>query len=141
MASLQEAFVSGGWVMWLIFAFGFVGVGAAGRFAWRGEHQLVPFLRWLMFTTAAAGAFGFFSGMLNVLRAATRAAHGETVALGTGTGEATAGASPWVQLLLEGSYEALNNVTGALMFAVTMSLLIAVGYRRFPSANPSARAA
>jgi hypothetical protein len=69
MMRLWHSFQEGRWAMYLIFALGLPGVGAAGRFAWRGEHQLVAFLRWVSFTLLASGAFGFFIGWQRVLQA------------------------------------------------------------------------
>src|SRR4051812_12718449 len=66
---LWQSFHDGGWAMYLIFALGLPGVGAAGRFAWRGEHQLIAFLRWIALTLLAAGWFGFFIGEQKVLQA------------------------------------------------------------------------
>ena len=127
---LAKVFQDGGWVMYLIFAFGLTGVGAAGRFAWRGEHQLVGFIRWLAVTVLGSGAFGFFVGAQMFLRAAAGSAPPE---------DATAlWHSGW--LLLVGTREALSCVSGALMFFVIISLLTAVGFRRFPLPNPGAAA-
>jgi hypothetical protein len=67
MSGLWHSFREGGWAMYPIFAFGFLGVGAAGRFAWRGEHQLVGFVRWITTTILACGAFGFFIGFQRML--------------------------------------------------------------------------
>jgi len=128
--ALWHSFQEGGWAMYLIFALGLPGVGAAGRFAWRGEHQLLAFLRWVSFTLLASGAFGFFIGWQKVL-------------------QATASGADWAApvavlsnrqllILLVGTREALMCVSGALMFVVLIGLLGAVGHRRFPLPNPSA---
>lgn len=123
-SGLWAYFQMGGWAMYPIFALGVLGVGAAGRFAWRGEHQLVGFLRWLALTLLACGGFGFFAGMIKVSNAvAYRVApeQGFTV-------------------LVAGFGEALNNITGALLFSVLICLLLAIGHRRFPEPNPGALA-
>ena len=113
-------FRDGGWVMFVIFAVGLVGTGAAGRFAWRGEHQLLGFIRWSLLTATFAGGFGFCTAMLKVL------AYVETAP------------DQRALLLLIGTREALNNPTAALMFALLVAALTAVGLRRFPQPNPSA---
>jgi len=128
--SLWQSFQNGGWVMYFIFALGLTGVGAAGRFAWRGEHQLVGFIRWLAVTVLASGAFGFAVGAQLFLGAAA----GEVAA------EDVAGLVRRVCLLLIGAQEALSCVSGALMFFVIITLLTAVGFRRFPLPNPGAAA-
>jgi hypothetical protein len=129
---LWHSFREGGWAMYLIFAFGLLGVGAAGRFAWRGEHQLVGFVRWITLTVLACGAFGFFVGIQRLLGFA---------------GERLPTAPFWPELslsdrratlLIEGTREALTCVSGALMFVVVICLLAAIGERRFPLPNPAA---
>jgi hypothetical protein len=127
---LVKAFQDGGWVMYLVFAFGLTGVGAAGRFAWRGEHQLVGFIRWLAVTVLGTGAFGFSVGAQMFLRAAAGAAPPEDAA------------ALWQRawILLVGTREALSCVAGALMFFVIITLLTAVGFRRYPLPNPGAAA-
>jgi hypothetical protein len=118
--------------MYLIFAFGLTGVGAAGRFAWRGEHQLVGFIRWLSATVLGSGAFGFSVGAQMFLRAAAGAAPPDL----------DDAAALWQRgwILLVGTREALSCVAGALMFFVIMTLLTAVGFRRYPLPNPGAAA-
>ena len=128
---LWHSFQEGGWAMYLIFALGLPGVAAAGRFAWRGEHQLIAFLRWTAASLVAAGWFGFFIGEQNVLQAVV-----------SGLGDVPAPnhvlSDHGVWILLVGTREALNCVSGALMFVVLIGLLGAVGHRRFPLPNPGA---
>jgi hypothetical protein len=120
-----EFFRLGGWPMWFVLLFGVLAVGAAARFALRGEHQLAPFVRWMTLTMLTSSLFGFLTGMMNVLEyVRVRAAPAERQ-----------------MTLVEGTAEALNVPTFGLLFAVLVCLLLAVGYRRFPSLNPSARAA
>ncbi|HEU4581028.1 MAG TPA: hypothetical protein VFS67_22370 [Polyangiaceae bacterium] len=130
MSNLWHSFQEGGWAMYIIFALGLPGVGAAGRFAWRGEHQLRAFLRWIVLTLVATGAFGFSIDVQATLRAVV-----------SGFGE------PGVPevlddhrlaLLLMGTQESLNCISGAFLFVVVIGLLGAVGHRRFPLPNPSA---
>lgn len=122
MHSAIEHFREGGWVMFVIFAVGLVGTGAAGRFVWRGEHQLLCFIRWNLLTVMLAGGFGFCVGMLNVFA------------------YVQSRSAPDQRLLdlMQGLRESLNNPTAALMFALLVALLTAVGLRRFPLPNPSA---
>lgn len=125
---LWHSFQEGGWAMYLIFALGLPGVGAAGRFAWRGEHQLDAFLRWVSFTLLATGAFGFFIGWQRVLQAVLNGQDWAAPVLG----------DRQLLLLLTGTREALMCVSGALMFVVLIGLLGALGHRRFPLPNPGA---
>jgi hypothetical protein len=113
--------------MWIIFALGLPGVGAAGRFAWRGEHQLGAFLRWLTFTLFATGLFGFCVGEQMVFQAIT-----------AGPGEAGELTAHRLMILFIGTREAMNCISGALMFIVVMGALVAIGHRRFPLPNPAA---
>jgi hypothetical protein len=119
---LWLAFQDGGWMMWFIFIFGLLGLSAAGRFAWRGEHQLVAFIRSMAITILAAGSLGFFVGMTAVLTYVVYQAK----------------ADERLVILLLGTKEALSNVTASLIFFVLLCLLTAVGHRRFPLPNPSA---
>lgn len=112
----------GGWAMWPIFALGLVAAGAAARFAWRGEHQLVGFVRWMVLTLIGAGALGFVTGMIRA----------------TGIIASRIPREQQLGVLIEATGEALNNVSAALLFAVIVCLLTAVGHRRFPLPNPSA---
>lgn len=127
MSNLWRSFQEGGWAMYLIFALGLPGVGAAGRFAWRGEHQLGAFLRWLTFTLFASGLFGFFVGEQKVLEAVM-----------AGPGEWGELSPHRLGLLFIGTREAMTCISGALMFIVVMGALVAIGHRRFPRPNPSA---
>ena len=124
--SMLEHFREGGWVMYPVFGLGVLAVGAAGRFAWRGEHQLLGFIRWITLSVLGAGAFGFCAGMLLVLSCATLDACMSLHHTDRGA------------VLLIGTREALNLPTAALMFVVLTCLLVGVGQRRFPLPNPSA---
>src|SRR5687768_2136329 len=72
MQSLWHQFREGGWVMYPVFALGLVAVGAAARFALRGEHQLLPFIRWVIVSLLLTGAFGFTLAMMKTLHAAQK---------------------------------------------------------------------
>jgi hypothetical protein len=122
LQQLWHHFQEGGWAMWPIFGLGLVGVGAAGRFAWRGEHQLLAFVRWLLLTLLACGAFGFSSGMIKVFHYVAQRVAPENRG----------------GILCEGTGEALNNISAGLLFVVVICLLVAIGQRRFPLPNPSA---
>lgn len=115
-------FRDGGWAMFLILAAGLVGLGGAGRFAWRGEHQLLGFIRWNLLTLLLAGPFGFCIGMMKVFA------------------YVQVRSAPDQRLLdlMAGTRESLNNPSAALMFGLLVTLLTAVGLRRFPQPNPSA---
>ena len=131
LQQLWHNFQLGGWMMWVIFALGLPGVGAAGRFAWRGEHQLLAFLRWLSGTLLASGWLGFFVGEQRVLHAMLYRL-GEFAASDQGLSDQRAA------VLIEGTGEALNCVSGALLFVVLIGFLVTVGQRRFPLPNPAA---
>lgn len=131
MGQLWRSFQEGGWAMWGVFAFGLTAVGTAGRFAWRGEHQLLAFVRWLTLTLLAAGGFGFVVGMQRALMfVSERLPRAELSEVEYAERRSA--------LLLVALQEASNNVSGALMFAVLVCLLVAVGHRRYPLPNPSA---
>jgi hypothetical protein len=122
VVSVYQSFREGGWAMYPIFAFGLPGMGVAGRFAWVGEHQLVPFVRYNSVALLLTGAFGTCIGLMQTLWFVTeRAPESER----------------WVTLLI-GIRESLNNAAAALLFAALTYLLLGIGYRRFPALNPSA---
>ena len=108
--------------MYPVFVFGLLAAGAAGRFAWRGEHQLLGFIRGAAATTLSSGAFGFTAGMMMVFNASRKADDPLQMA----------------RIVMEGTSEAANNPAAAFMFMVIVSALLAVGHRRFPMPNPSA---
>jgi hypothetical protein len=122
MSSLFHSFRDGGWVMFVVFALGLVAVGAAARFALRGEHQLLGFIRWNLCALLLCGVFGFTTGMIKVLHASALADDSAQTA----------------RLVLEGTSEAANNPAAALMYGVLACVAIAIGQRRFPQPNPSA---
>ena len=127
LQSLWRGFQEGGWMMFVIVALGFVSMGAAIRFARRGEYQLLGFLRWMLMTQALAGALGFTTGMVLVLHSASRIAQGQQV----GDLQSVS------HVLTLGTKEALSCVCTSLLFAFLVSALVALGLRRFPSPNPS----
>jgi hypothetical protein len=127
---LWDSFRDGGWVMYWIFAFGLTGVGAAGRFAWRGEHQLLGFIRWVAVTLLASGTFGFFVGSQMML--------GYITSLAAPT-DLPSIVQRWY-ILLTGIREALSCVSSSLMFFVVICMLAAIGQRRFPLPNPGSAA-
>jgi hypothetical protein len=120
--SMWSYFQEGGWGMWWLLALGAVSFVAALRFAWRGEHQLVPFLKWMIATELLVGGFSFLSGMTLVLRYVVERVSPEE--------------RWWV--LFAGTREALSNLTFGLLWSALTALTIAVGYRRFPELNPAA---
>jgi hypothetical protein len=117
-----QSFREGGWVMFLIFALGLPGVGGGLRFVWKGEHQLVAFLRYNTGAVLLASWFGFVVGGMHVLWYLTeRATEGERVTTA-----------------LVGLREASNNLSAGFLFALLTWMLLAIGHRRFPVPNPSA---
>jgi hypothetical protein len=132
MDGLWHSFRDGGWAMWPIFALGLISVTAAGRFAWRGEHQLLAFIRWMLATVLVCGVFGTVIGMQKVLffvnNRLSELARPEDVSL----------AEQRVRILLLGMREASNCFSSSLLFVLLICLLLAIGYRRFPLPNPAA---
>jgi hypothetical protein len=122
MERLWHHFQEGGWGMYPIFALGLVAVGAAGRFAWRGEHQLLAFIQWTLRSLQCAGVFGFIVSMMRVLNASQQPSDPMLVA----------------RVVMEGTTESANDLAAALMFATFTCMLVAVGHRRHPLPNPSA---
>lgn len=123
--SVWSYFQDGGWGMWWLLALGVVSFVAALRFAWRGEHQLAPFLKWMIGTELLLGGFSFLSGMTLVLRYVVERVSPEE--------------RWWV--LLVGTREALSNLTFALLWSALTALTLAIGYRRFPGVDASAASA
>jgi hypothetical protein len=122
LARFWLAFQEGGWMMWFIFLFGLLALSAAGRFALRGEHQLLGFVKWMCATAFGSGVFGFLIGMSKVF---------QYVVHGAKPGERAL-------ILVEGTREALQNVNAASLFVLIVCLLVAIGQRRYPLPNPSA---
>ncbi len=118
--------------MWPIFGLGLISVAAAGRFAWRGEHQLLAFIRWMLATVLMCGVFGTVIGTQKVLFVVNNRlpelSRPEDLSL----------AEQRVRILLIGMREASNCFSLSLLFALLICLLLAIGYRRFPLPNPAA---
>ncbi|HTV21605.1 MAG TPA: hypothetical protein VMG12_23110 [Polyangiaceae bacterium] len=109
--------------MFVVFAIGLVTVGTAIRFALRGEHQLLGFVRYSLRALLLSGLFGFATGMIKVLH------YGSTL---------TEDYGQMARIVIQGTSEAANNPAAALMFSVLACIALAVGQRRFPQPNPSA---
>lgn len=122
LAKLWLAFQEGGWMMWFIFLFGLLALSAAGRFAWRGEHQLLGFVKWMCATAFISGVFGFLIGMSKVFYYVIHRVKPDERGL----------------ILMEGTREALQNLSAATLFVLIVCLLVAIGHRRYPLPNPSA---
>jgi hypothetical protein len=109
-------------MMYPIFILGLITVGAAARFAWRGEHQLLVFIAWMLRALLASGALGFLMGLMRALHAAQGAEEPVQMA----------------RIVMEGINEASHMPGMALMFTTFAYLFVAVGQRRHPLPNPSA---
>jgi hypothetical protein len=118
--TMWQAFQAGGWAMWFITVFGILALVAGVRFAFSGALALEAFSRWMCRCTLSAAAFGFFSGMILVSRYAIERVH---------TTEHR------FAVVIEGTGEALNNVTLGFLLVTLTSLFLAVGHRRFPAAH------
>jgi len=122
MDRLWENWQDGGWGMWPILVFGLLAVIAAARFAWRGEHDLTAFVRWMLATTASSALLGFSSGMHAVFNYVRRPEAGEVVN----------GADWRIRALFEGTKEASNCISLGMILITLTCLLLAIGCRRFP---------
>ena len=91
---------------------------ATARFAFRGDHRLAEFGRWMTLTTAISAVFAFCTGM---------------IAVSNYIQEHCKGLDDGFMILVQGTGEALNCITLGLMLCTLAVLLLAVGYRRFPS--------
>jgi hypothetical protein len=134
MDQLLENWQDGGWGMWPIMLFGIMALLGAGRFAWRGEHTLSAFIRWMMATTGSSAVLGFSAGMHKVF-AAVAGNDPRFPEL------AKEGNELRIRILFEGTKEASNCLSFGLILLTLSCLLVAVGYRRFPvpvsDAHPS----
>jgi TRAP-type uncharacterized transport system fused permease subunit len=116
--TIYQSFQAGGWAMYFILAFGSAAVYGAARFFWQGQPALERFSRTMLLTTALSALFGFFVGMITVVGYIV--VHAKTL-------------DERVSLLIEGTGEALNNLTLGLLLTTLSCLLLAVGQRRFSS--------
>ena len=128
MDRLWENWQDGGWGMWPILLFGVLGLVGAARFAWRGEHALMGFVRWTALAIASSAGLGFTTGMHNVLGAAT----GNNPRFEPPT-SASELAEFRVRILLEGTKEASNCLSFGLILLTLICLVVAVGQRRYPA--------
>jgi hypothetical protein len=116
--TIYQAFQAGGWAMYFILAFGIAAVYGAARFFWQGQAALARFSRTMMLTTALSALFGYLVGMINV--AGYIVEHAKTL-------------DERVLIWIEGTREALNDLTLGLLLATLSCLLLAFGQRRFPN--------
>jgi hypothetical protein len=127
MDGLWENWQDGGWGMWPILVFGLLALVGSARFAWRGDHVLTGFIRWMALTTASSALLGFLAGMHKVLHVATgnhpRLMPPKEMEL----------AEFRVRVLLEGTKEASSCLIFGLILLTLVCLLLAIGYRRFPA--------
>jgi hypothetical protein len=128
MNRLWESWQDGGWGMWPVLVFGILGVFGAARFAWRGEHSLTGFVRWMLATTSSSALLGFTSGMQAVFNAIV--GHDPRIEYPTAAAEA----AEWrIKILFEGTREASNCLSFGLIMTTLTCLLLAIGYRRSPA--------
>ncbi len=132
MDHIWENWQDGGWGMWPILVFGVLAIVGAARFAWRGEHGLTGFIRWMSLTAASSAALGFSAGMHKVLDAA--AGNNPRFEPPKDVAEL---AEFRIRILLEGTKEASNCLSFCLILLTLTFLLVAVGYRRFPAPEPA----
>ena len=115
----------GGWGMWPILVFGVLAVIAAARFAWRGEHDLMAFVRWMLATTASSALLGFSAAMHAVFNFIRQEQPPEVAQV-----------TDWrIRVLFEGTKEASNTLSLGFILITLTCLLVAVGYRRFPASE------
>ena len=128
MERIWENWQDGGWGMWPILMFGLLALVGAARVAWRGEHALTPFVRWMSLTTASSALFGFLTGMHKVFDAAI--GHDPRFEPPTAPAEL---ADFRFKILFEGTKEASNTLAFAMIWLTLTFLLLAIGHRRFPT--------
>ena len=128
MERLWENWQDGGWGMWPILVFGVLSIVGAARFAWRGEHGLTAFVRWMALTTASSALFGFCAGMHKVFDVLI--GHDPRFELPTAPAELM---DFRFKILFEGTKEASNTLSFGLILLTVSFLLLAIGYRRFPT--------
>jgi hypothetical protein len=122
MDRLWQSWQDGGWGMWPTFVFGVLAIIAAARFAWRGEHDLTAFIRWMLATMGSSALLGFTSGMQAVFNFIRQQQPPEVTQI-----------TDWrIRVLFEGTKEASNTVSLGFILMTLTCLLLAVGYRRFP---------
>jgi hypothetical protein len=119
MSRLLENWQDGGWGMWFLLVFGALAVTSAARFAWKGDHRLRAFILWMAVTTLASSALSFATGMIKVLGYVAHPSDPEQRLV----------------ILVEGTKEALNCITFGLMLVTLTTLLVAIGYRRYPTSE------
>ena len=108
---MQDAFIAGGWGMYPTLLAGLALVVTCLQYARRPESRYVPLMVSLGLFTLMAGALGFSSGIISVLRYAA-GADAEQVPS---------------NILLAGVYESLHNVALALILATLGALLASIG--------------
>jgi hypothetical protein len=128
MDQIWENWQDGGWGMWPILVFGVLTLVGAARFAWRGEHALTGFIRWMALTTASSAVLGFLAGWHKVLHVAT----GNHPRMLAPTDPAEL-AEFRVRVLLEGTKEASSCLIFGLLLLTLAFLFVAIGHRRFPA--------
>jgi hypothetical protein len=122
MDRLWQNWQDGGWGMWPILVFGVLSVIGAARFAWRGEHDLTGFVRWMLVTTGSSALLGFSSGMQAVFNYLRREEPAEVAKV-----------ADWrIRILFEGTKEASNCLSFGLLLITLSCLLLAIGFRRYP---------
>ncbi|MBZ4419880.1 hypothetical protein [Myxococcus sp. RHSTA-1-4] len=107
---MQDAFIAGGWGMYPTLLAGLALIATCLQYARRPESRYVPLMLSLGVFTLMAGALGFATGIVSLLRYYTGSAseQGTTV-------------------LFVGFYESLHNVVLALLLSTLGALLASVG--------------
>ncbi|MFP2912931.1 hypothetical protein ACLESD_49580 [Pyxidicoccus sp. 3LFB2] len=105
---MQNAFIAGGWGMYPTLLAGLALVFTCLQYARRPESRLVPLMLSLALFTLMAGALGFATGVMSLLRYATST-------------------DVPASIFLMGVYESLHNVALALMLSTLAALLASVG--------------
>ena len=122
MERLWQSWQDGGWGMWPILVFGVLAIVGAVRFAWRGEHELTAFVRWMLATTGSSALLGFTAGMQAVFNYLRREEPKEVAEV-----------AEWrVRVLFEGTREASNCLSLGLILITLTCLFLAIGHRRYP---------
>ena len=117
---MSEAFIAGGWGMYPTLLAGLALLAACVRYARHPQARDVPLMLCLGLFTLLAGALGFLTGLMNLLRFAAGA---------------QAPAGPTVLYL--GVREALHNLALALLLTGVSVLAASVGAWRRSSRTPA----
>lgn len=121
---MSEAFIAGGWGMYPTLIGGLALLLTSLRYASRPESRFVPLMLTLGLFTLFAGALGFITGIMNLLRAYTGPLASEGPAV-----------------LYLGIQESLHNVSLALLLTTASTIAASIGAWRLSRRTQAAAVA